>query len=145
MTKNTAEATRSAMTTAWGVCRGEPEVAPPPTLVPIELEGVTTVLLKVLIELEVEKPAVFEVRDSLGAMVPLSGAECEDSPETVFPLVVPDGSCGVFTALLLVPSTEVGEMIKLDPPKLLLEEGECVMLASDVWCGWAGGSSGIRV
>lgn len=95
------------MTTAWGVFLGELEVVPLPTLVPIELEGVTTVLLKALRELEVEKPTVYEVRGSLGAMVPLSGAEYEDSPETVFPLVVLVGDCVVFTELpvLLVPST----------------------------------------
>lgn len=94
-----AEATGSAMTTAWGVCRGELEVVPLPALVPIELEGATTVLLKVLRELEVEKPTVYEVRGSLGAMVPLSGAEYEDSPETVFPRVVLVGDCVVFTEL----------------------------------------------
>lgn len=138
-----AEATGSAMTTAWGVFLGELEVVPLPTLVPIELEGVTTVLLKALRELEVERPTVYEVRCSLGAMVPLSGAEYEDSPETVFPLVVLVGDCVVFTELpvLLVPSTEVGETtIELDTPKLLLEEGVCVMLSSDVGCGRAGGT-----
>lgn len=132
------------MIRTFGVRCCEPELVPPPTLtlVPIELEDIATALVVVLRELGI-RPTVFEVSGSLGAMVPLSGAECEDSPETVLPLVVLVGGGGVSMELLLVPYTEVEEMIELDPPKLLLEEGVWVMLASDVGSGRAGGSIGI--